>query len=125
MRDRPCRPPEVQTTLNKLPLMLTQESRCRRNIDDISGTVRCLSALVGQTGSRPSGFNQDQDLPSAAVGAEEPNSVIFQHVMRFVGAAPAHLWMIGDNPVADIQGARQAGLSASWPTARTPTRSAS
>lgn len=51
-------------------------------------------------------------ITSAIVGAEKPNPTIFQHAIGVTGASPAHSWMIGDDPVADIQGARQAGLPA-------------
>ncbi|WP_370518863.1 HAD family hydrolase [Microlunatus sp. Gsoil 973] len=51
-------------------------------------------------------------ITSATVGAEKPNPAIFNHAISVPGASPAHSWMIGDNPIADVQGARQAGLSA-------------
>jgi len=54
----------------------------------------------------------ERTITSAAVGAEKPNPALFQHAIRLAGASPADCWMVGDNPVADIQGARQAGLSA-------------
>lgn len=51
-------------------------------------------------------------ITSATVGAEKPNPAIFNYAISVTGASPAHSWMIGDNPIADVQGARQAGLSA-------------
>lgn len=46
---------------------------------------------------------------SAQTGYEKPNLKAFQIVLdAFPGANP--VWMIGDNPEADIAGARAAGL---------------
>lgn len=54
----------------------------------------------------------DLTITSATVGAEKPNPVIFRYAIHTAGAAPANSWMIGDNPIADVEGARMAGLSA-------------
>jgi putative hydrolase of the HAD superfamily len=46
------------------------------------------------------------------VGAEKPLPAIFQHAITMTHASVTDSWMIGDNPVADVHGARNAGLSA-------------
>jgi putative hydrolase of the HAD superfamily len=52
-------------------------------------------------------------ITSAAVGAEKPHRVIFEHAMRVAGVRPSDdIWMVGDNPVADIEGARAVGIRA-------------
>ena len=51
-------------------------------------------------------------ITSAAVGAEKPNPIIFQRAIDLAGADVEKSWMIGDNPVADIAGARAVGLRA-------------
>jgi len=52
-------------------------------------------------------------ITSAAVGAEKPNPKIFAHALRYVGVSSGDdVWMVGDNPVADVEGARASGLNA-------------
>ncbi|WP_407359033.1 HAD-IA family hydrolase [Microbacterium sp. LTA6] len=53
----------------------------------------------------------ERTVTSAAVGAEKPNPKIFQHA-RVVADAGADAWMVGDNPLADVQGAEGVGLRA-------------
>jgi len=48
---------------------------------------------------------------SGAVGMAKPDPRIFRRA-EAVANFPAHLWMVGDNPVADIQGAKGAGWKA-------------
>lgn len=50
-------------------------------------------------------------ITSAAVGAEKPHPRIFEFARSASDAGP-DTWMVGDNPVADIAGARRAGLRA-------------
>lgn len=60
-----------------------------------------LSALVETT------------ITSALVGAEKPNRQIFDHALRVAGDPPlSQVWMVGDNPIADVEGARGAGIRA-------------
>lgn len=53
----------------------------------------------------------DRVITSALVGAEKPNPRIFRHALQITGAG-ADCWMVGDNPIADIQGAQRAGIRA-------------
>lgn len=50
-------------------------------------------------------------ISSAAVGAEKPHPRIFEYALAATQAGP-DTWMVGDNPIADISGARQAGIRA-------------
>jgi len=50
-------------------------------------------------------------VTSAAIGYEKPNPAAFEHVLRECGR-PGRVWMIGDNPVADIEGAEGLGIPA-------------
>lgn len=50
-------------------------------------------------------------ISSAAVGAEKPHPRIFEYALAATRAGP-DTWMVGDNPVADVSGARQAGIRA-------------
>ena len=48
-------------------------------------------------------------IVSANVGYEKPRIEIFQHALKIAGY-PDDCYMIGDNPVADIEGAEAAGM---------------
>lgn len=50
-------------------------------------------------------------ISSAAVGAEKPHPRIFQYALAATQAG-SDTWMVGDNPVADVSGAREAGIRA-------------
>jgi putative hydrolase of the HAD superfamily len=53
----------------------------------------------------------DRIFNSAETGYEKPHPRAFQHVIESLGA-PRSIWMVGDNPVADIEGARAVGMNA-------------
>jgi putative hydrolase of the HAD superfamily len=48
---------------------------------------------------------------SATLGYEKPNPEIFRHALRESGE-PRRRWMVGDNPVADVDGAEALGIPA-------------
>jgi putative hydrolase of the HAD superfamily len=48
---------------------------------------------------------------SASIGYEKPNPEAFRHALRGCGDPPRR-WMVGDNPVADVAGARALGIPA-------------
>lgn len=54
----------------------------------------------------------DATVVSAAVGAEKPHPMIFRRAIAVSDADPARSWMVGDNPIADVSGARAIGLRA-------------
>jgi putative hydrolase of the HAD superfamily len=49
-------------------------------------------------------------ISSAVIGYEKPHPEAFQRAL--VGVDPARCWMIGDNPTADVEGGRAAGMQA-------------
>jgi putative hydrolase of the HAD superfamily len=53
----------------------------------------------------------DAVVNSAETGYEKPHPEAFAIARRAAGD-PEHLWMVGDNPVADVEGARAAGIPA-------------
>jgi putative hydrolase of the HAD superfamily len=53
----------------------------------------------------------DAVFSSAAIGYEKPHAAAFAHALRACGS-PSRVWMVGDNPVADVAGAQAAGLPA-------------
>lgn len=50
-------------------------------------------------------------VTSGIVGADKPHPLIFEHALR-VSDAGEDVWMIGDNPVADVEGASAVGIRA-------------
>lgn len=51
----------------------------------------------------------DHVVCSAATGYEKPHPEAFAHALRVCGE-PARVWMVGDNPEADVAGAERAGI---------------
>ena len=47
-------------------------------------------------------------------GRGKPHREVFDHALATVGATPSEAWHVGDNLYADIGGAQQAGLHATW-----------
>jgi FMN phosphatase YigB (HAD superfamily) len=47
---------------------------------------------------------------SARVGYQKPHPAIFLHALELLGAAPQDAIHVGDDPVADVDGARRAGI---------------
>jgi len=47
---------------------------------------------------------------SQAVGAAKPDPAIFREALARFGVAPPKAWHVGDNPVADVEGARGVGI---------------
>jgi len=56
----------------------------------------------------------DAILISEAEGLRKPDPRIFQRALDSLGASPQDAVMVGDNPEADIQGARDCGMKAIW-----------
>jgi putative hydrolase of the HAD superfamily len=74
----------------------------------VSNHVPELERLVGDLGL--AGL-VDTVFSSALVGWEKPNPEFFRHALERTGR-PARVWMVGDNPIADIEGARAVGIPA-------------
>lgn len=53
-------------------------------------------------------------VASGELGFTKPDPRIFAHTCDKLGVAPEEAWHIGDNPSADVAGARAAGLTAVW-----------
>lgn len=53
----------------------------------------------------------DQVFNSAETGYEKPHPVAFEQVRQAVGIVE-QIWMVGDNPIADVAGAASVGLPA-------------
>lgn len=53
-------------------------------------------------------------LASAEIGVQKPDSRAFAALSAQLQTARAHTWYVGDDPRADVEGARDAGLRAVW-----------
>ena len=74
----------------------------------LSNHVPELEKLVGELGLSSS---IHAVLSSAVVGWEKPHPQFFRYAVEQMGL-PTRTWMVGDNPVADVAGARAAGIPA-------------
>lgn len=53
----------------------------------------------------------DVCITSARVGFEKPNPKLYEYAVQLAGN-PEEVWMVGDNPVADVRGAEAVGIKA-------------
>ena len=74
----------------------------------VSNHVPELPALVAALGLAP---HLDAIVNSAAIGYEKPHPEAFRHALAVTGH-PERVWMIGDNPAADVAGANAVGICA-------------
>ncbi|WP_157596692.1 HAD family hydrolase [Streptacidiphilus rugosus] len=72
----------------------------------VSNHVPELDALMEALGLRP---YFEAVVNSALTGWEKPNPRIFEAALQQAGH-PERVWMVGDNPTADIAGAHAAGI---------------
>jgi putative hydrolase of the HAD superfamily len=74
----------------------------------LSNHVPELEALVAGLGL---GSLLERVLSSALIGYEKPHPEAFA-TARSASGHPSRVWMVGDNPVADVAGAEAAGIDA-------------
>jgi putative hydrolase of the HAD superfamily len=56
----------------------------------------------------------DSHVISAAFGSKKPAPEIFRHVIELLRIDPDQSWFVGDDPRADIWGAKQIGFQTCW-----------
>ena len=56
----------------------------------------------------------DKILIGGDLPAQKPHAVAFEATCEALGVLPSEALFVGDNPVADIEGAKNAGLTAAW-----------
>jgi len=95
------------------------------------GALECIAALVAHgipVGILTNGWSELQErkiaralgdfpgpiLVSDVLGAYKPSADAFRKLETALGVPPAGLWYVGDNPAADVAGARAYGLRAVW-----------
>jgi putative hydrolase of the HAD superfamily len=100
-------------------------------VKPIEGAAECIAALVTHgipVGILTNGWSQLQErkvaralgdfpgpvLVSDSLGHYKPSADAFRALENALGVGPAGLWYVGDNPIADIAGARAYGIRAVW-----------
>jgi putative hydrolase of the HAD superfamily len=102
-----------------------------RLVEPMPGAVDCIAALVASgtaVGILTNGWSELQErkiaralgvfpgpiIVSETVGTFKPSADAFRMLEAALGVDAAGLWYVGDDPAADIAGARAYGLRAVW-----------
>lgn len=89
-------------------LMLVADSGFRNVI--LSNHPPELPGSVGALGLSPW---VERTITSGTLGIEKPNPAFFAHAFEICDVRePAECWMVGDDPIADVEGGLRAGLRA-------------
>ena len=56
----------------------------------------------------------DEILIGGDLPAQKPHAIAYHAICEALGVAPSEAMYVGDNPANDIEGAKQAGLTAVW-----------
>lgn len=56
----------------------------------------------------------DAHVVSKDFGSAKPEPAIFEHMIETLGIERSRSWFVGDDPKADIRGAKRVGLKAAW-----------
>jgi len=91
------------------PALETTAAAGWRNVI-LSNHVPELPALVAALGLTDL-VEPGHVFTSAAIGFDKPHPEAFRHALRVAGA-PDRIWMVGDNPEADVRGAEALGIPA-------------
>ena len=49
-------------------------------------------------------------VTSEEAGIDKPDKIPFELAVNKLQVAPKNIWMIGDNPISDIEGGKNAGM---------------
>ncbi len=104
-----------------LPMFVEPDSQVQGMLARLADRFRLLAVTNG------SGRNQYEKLRraqlsdylqemivSGEVGYEKPHPAIFEHALAVAGCSADEALVVGDDPWADIDGAKQAGMKACW-----------
>ncbi|MBS1199797.1 MAG: hypothetical protein H6R27_475 [Proteobacteria bacterium] len=82
----------------------------------LRGRYRLMSLSNGNADLRVIGLAQyfEQSLAAREAGAAKPDRRIFGSLLERAGLEPRQVVYVGDDPHADVEGARAAGLHAVW-----------
>ncbi len=82
----------------------------------VTNGSRTQRAKLASAGLASAGLAAEFDtvLVSEEVGERKPSPAIFRPAVETVGSQMSAGWMVGDNPVTDIQGAAEVALNTIW-----------
>lgn len=85
-------------------------------LDRLHGRYRLFTLTNGNADLTAIGLKRYFDGTFAArdVGALKPHPAAFQRVLDHAGIEPGEVLHVGDDPIADVQGARNVGMQAAW-----------
>lgn len=85
-------------------------------LDRLHGRYRLFTLTNGNADLAAIGLKRYFDGCFAArdVGALKPDPAAFRHVLAHAGVDPEQVLHVGDDPVADVHGARSVGMHAAW-----------
>ena len=115
-------PQAIDVYLSSYPEMLILEPLTRALLEDVQ-EAGIPAAIVTNGGSAmqsrkidASGLRGlvDSAVISEELGVAKPDPRIFEHAMANIGAVAADSLFVGDNPEADILGAKGVGMRAAW-----------
>ena len=88
----------------------------RPALERLRGTYRLFALSNGNADLERCGIADlfEGHVTATAAGAAKPDPRIFAHLLRAAGVEPAHVLHVGDDPLADVVGALQAGMQAVW-----------
>ncbi len=88
----------------------------RPSLARLRGRYRLFAVSNGNADLQRCGLGDlfDGHVTAAAAGAAKPDARIFSVLWRLAGVSAAEVLHIGDDPLADVVGARQAGMQAVW-----------
>jgi putative hydrolase of the HAD superfamily len=85
-------------------------------LERLRGRVRLFAASNGNADLAAIGLAHffEHTLAAREVGALKPDPRIFALLLERAGVAPARALHVGDDSVADVEGARRAGVTPVW-----------
>jgi len=86
------------------------------SLEQLRGRYRLYTLTNGNADLTAIGLDHYFHASYAArhVGVLKPNPIVFRHVLAQLQLAPEQVLHIGDDPIADVQGARAVGMHSLW-----------
>jgi len=88
----------------------------RPSLERLRGRYRLFAVSNGNADLQRCGIGDlfEGHVTAAAAGAAKPDARIFSALQRLAGVSAAQVLHVGDDPLADVVGARRAGMQAVW-----------
>ncbi len=104
-----------------LPSFVEPDSRVQGMLARLAGRFRLLAVTNGSSMNQHAKLRRAQltkylfdTVVSGELGFEKPHPAIFERALSLAGCSADEALVVGDDPWADIVGAKQAGLRAYW-----------